>query len=90
MWLGAQFKRIAAIQGDIVFHGPRRFFLKYRASKQKSWAFCMSNFAQLEFSVIKSPSPVVHKRGKDMPFIGAVSFTTNPSPTKTYDVSTYH
>jgi len=33
------FKRIAAIQGDIVFHGPRRFFLKYQSSKQNSWAF---------------------------------------------------
>jgi len=54
--LSAQFKRIAAIQGDIVFHGPRRFFLKYRASKQKSWAF-------------------FHKRGKDMPFIGAAHGT---------------
>jgi len=37
--LSQQFKRIAAIQGDIVFHGPRRFFLKYRSDEQKSWAF---------------------------------------------------
>ncbi|KAH8991715.1 carotenoid ester lipase precursor [Lactarius akahatsu] len=37
--LSVQFKRIAAIQGDIVFHGPRRFFLKYQSSKQNSWAF---------------------------------------------------
>ncbi|KAH9034581.1 carotenoid ester lipase precursor [Lactarius pseudohatsudake] len=36
--LSVQFKRIAAIQGDIVFHGPRRFLLKYQ-SKQNSWAF---------------------------------------------------
>ncbi len=39
MWLGSEYKRIAAIQGDIVFHGPRRLLLKYRASKQNSWAF---------------------------------------------------
>ena len=38
---GAQFKRTAAIQGDFVFHGPRRFFLKNRADKQKAWAFGM-------------------------------------------------
>lgn len=37
--LSPQFKRIAAIQGDIVFHSPRRFFLKYQSSKQNSWAF---------------------------------------------------
>ncbi|KAI0248236.1 carotenoid ester lipase precursor [Lactifluus subvellereus] len=37
--LGPQFKRTAALQGDFVFHGPRRFFLKNRASKQDSWGF---------------------------------------------------
>lgn len=37
--LSPQYKRIAAIQGDIVFHSPRRFFLKHRSSKQNSWAF---------------------------------------------------
>ncbi|KAH9968419.1 carotenoid ester lipase precursor [Lactifluus volemus] len=51
-----QFKRLAAIQGDIVFHGPRRLLLKYQANKQKSWAF-------------------LHKRGKDLPFIGAAHGT---------------
>src|SRR5258708_1883284 len=29
----------SAIQGDFVFHGPHRLMLKYRASKQPSWAF---------------------------------------------------
>jgi len=43
------YKRIAAVQGDIVFHGPRRFLLKYRANKQDSWAFSMSNSPQPEF-----------------------------------------
>jgi len=37
--LSPQFKRTAALQGDFVFHGPRRFFLKNRASKQNSWGF---------------------------------------------------
>jgi acetylcholinesterase len=37
--LSVQYKRIAAIQGDIVFHGPRRLLLKYQANKQNSWAF---------------------------------------------------
>ncbi|KAH8982171.1 carotenoid ester lipase precursor [Lactarius hatsudake] len=50
--LSPQFKRTAAIQGDFVFHGPRRFLLKHRADKQKSWGF-------------------IHKRGKNIPFIGA-------------------
>jgi len=54
--LSTQFKRIAAIQGDIVFHGPRRLLLKYQASKQRAWAF-------------------LHKRGKELPFIGAAHGT---------------
>jgi hypothetical protein len=36
---GPQFKRTAALQGDFVFHGPRRLLLKHRANKQNSWAF---------------------------------------------------
>jgi acetylcholinesterase len=37
--LSAQSKRVAAIQGDVVFHAPRRFFLKNVANKQKAWSF---------------------------------------------------
>ncbi|KAI0060460.1 alpha/beta-hydrolase [Artomyces pyxidatus] len=37
--LGPQFKRVAAIEGDVVFHGPRRFMMKNLAGKQKAWAF---------------------------------------------------
>lgn len=74
-WVAPQYKRIAAIQGDIVFHGPRRLFLKYLADKQNSWAFSMFNLAQLGLSATESPA--VHKRGKNTPFIGAVGFTTS-------------
>ncbi|OBZ71164.1 Lipase 4 [Grifola frondosa] len=34
-----QFKRIAAIQGDLVFQAPRRFFLQNRAGQQSTWSF---------------------------------------------------
>ncbi|KAH9008696.1 carotenoid ester lipase precursor [Lactarius deliciosus] len=54
--LSPQFKRTAALQGDFMFHGPRRFFLKNRADKQKSWGF-------------------IHKRGKDLPYLGAAHGT---------------
>ncbi|KZV61365.1 alpha beta-hydrolase [Peniophora sp. CONT] len=37
--IGGQFKRIAAIQGDVVFHGPRRFFVQQRGDKQPIWSF---------------------------------------------------
>ena len=85
--LGPQYKRIAAIQGDIVFHGPRRFLLKYQADKQNSWAFSMSNLVLLWLSVTESPA--VHKRGKQTPFIGAVGFTTSFFPNTTYSILSY-
>ncbi|KAI0029235.1 Alpha/Beta hydrolase protein [Vararia minispora EC-137] len=34
-----QFKRIAAMQGDLVFNAPRRFFLQQRSGKQNTWSF---------------------------------------------------
>ncbi|KAI0767304.1 carotenoid ester lipase precursor [Fomes fomentarius] len=34
-----QFKRLAAIQGDLVFQAPRRFFLEQTSGKQNTWAF---------------------------------------------------
>ncbi len=67
--IGPQFKRVAALQGDFVFHGPRRFTLKNRADKQKSWGF--STFTQVEVGILHSRL-VVSKRLKDVPFIGSV------------------
>ncbi|KAI1788851.1 carotenoid ester lipase precursor [Ganoderma leucocontextum] len=37
--LTTQFKRIAAVQGDLVFQAPRRFFLENTAEKQPTWSF---------------------------------------------------
>lgn len=37
--LSPQFKRLAAIVGDLVFQAPRRFFLEQRSGKQSTWAF---------------------------------------------------
>ncbi|KAJ8496267.1 hypothetical protein ONZ51_g1208 [Trametes cubensis] len=37
--LTPEFKRLAAIQGDLVFQAPRRFFLQNRSGKQSTWSF---------------------------------------------------
>ncbi|KAI0060454.1 carotenoid ester lipase precursor [Artomyces pyxidatus] len=34
-----QFKRLAAIQGDVALQAPRRFFVQERSSKQPVWSF---------------------------------------------------
>ncbi|KAI0763539.1 carotenoid ester lipase precursor [Trametes elegans] len=37
--LTPQYKRIASLQGDLVFQGPRRLFLKTLADRQPVWSF---------------------------------------------------
>ncbi|EMD39520.1 hypothetical protein CERSUDRAFT_111844 [Gelatoporia subvermispora B] len=39
-----QFKRMAAIQGDLVFQAPRRFFLEEVSNKQNAWAYLDQRF----------------------------------------------
>jgi acetylcholinesterase len=70
-----QFKRISAILGDLVFQAPRRFFLRHRSGKQKTWSYRASRL----YIVILSPlvltprlSGIVSKRLKDLPVIGSV------------------
>ncbi|KAH9066827.1 carotenoid ester lipase precursor [Lactarius vividus] len=47
--LSPQFKRTAALQGDFVFHGPRRYLFQHRADKQKSWGFIHKRGKNLPF-----------------------------------------
>ena len=50
--LTPQFKRIASIQGDITFQGPRRFFLEHLAHKQNVWSFCTTHSRLLIHPVV--------------------------------------
>ncbi|KAJ3551121.1 hypothetical protein NM688_g4916 [Phlebia brevispora] len=34
-----QYKRLAAIQGDLIFQGPRRLLLQERSGKQNAWSY---------------------------------------------------
>ncbi|KAI0059491.1 alpha beta-hydrolase [Artomyces pyxidatus] len=45
--LTPQYKRIAAITGDMMFQAPRRFFLKHRSSRQKTYSFLSKRFKSL-------------------------------------------
>ena len=40
--LSPQYKRMSAIQGDLVFQAPRRFFVDTVSSKQPTWFFSTS------------------------------------------------
>ncbi|TFK34734.1 Alpha/Beta hydrolase protein [Crucibulum laeve] len=41
--LTPQYKRIAAFLGDIIFQGPRRFFLQQRSGQQRMWSYLSRN-----------------------------------------------
>ncbi|KAH9891908.1 carotenoid ester lipase precursor [Cubamyces lactineus] len=45
--LTPEFKRLAAMQGDLVFQAPRRFFLQNRSGKQPTWSFLSKRFKAL-------------------------------------------
>ncbi|TFK48803.1 carotenoid ester lipase precursor [Heliocybe sulcata] len=45
--LTPQFKRLAAMQGDLVFNAPRRFFLEHRSGSQKTWSFLSKRLKSL-------------------------------------------
>ena len=38
--LTPEFKRLAAFDGDLIFHAPRRLFLNQLSGRQKAWSFC--------------------------------------------------
>ncbi|KAI0041130.1 carotenoid ester lipase precursor [Auriscalpium vulgare] len=42
-----QFKRLAALTGDLIFQAPRRFFLQQRAGKQPVFSFLSKRFKTL-------------------------------------------
>ncbi|KAI0088623.1 carotenoid ester lipase precursor [Irpex rosettiformis] len=42
--LTPQFKRLASVQGDLVFQAPRRFLLQQRSDKQPTWSYLSKRF----------------------------------------------
>jgi hypothetical protein len=68
-----QFKRLAAIQGDLVFQAPRRYLLDKVSSKQSAWSFRkLHSLLVLMSSLILIRVFVVSKRGKGIPVLGSV------------------
>ncbi|PIL23720.1 hypothetical protein GSI_13470 [Ganoderma sinense ZZ0214-1] len=44
-----QYKRLAAIQGDLVFQAPRRFFVEHTYNRQPTWSFLSKRKPQSTF-----------------------------------------
>ena len=69
--LTPQFKRLASMQGDLVFQGPRRFFLQQVSGRQNTWSFreLYSDCPRM----LALTDATVTKRFKYLPFVGSVS-----------------
>ena len=78
--LTPQFKRIASIQGDWLFQGPRRFLLQHLAYKQNAWSFGTSPSYTLitVLPVSHIPFIPVSNENKTVPVLGSVRDDPHP------------
>jgi len=78
--LTPQYKRMASINGDLVFQATRRFVLDNVSGKQKCWSYCKllcctcsplsRRVSSNRYSHVRSN--IVSKRLKNLPFLGSV------------------
>ncbi|KAI0052207.1 carotenoid ester lipase precursor [Auriscalpium vulgare] len=78
--LSPQFKRVAAVSGDFVFHGPRRFFMKQRSSKQRSWAFINKRMKDTPFIGSAHATDLINSFGNGELKDYVIRFTNNLDP----------
>ncbi|KAF7366927.1 Carboxylic ester hydrolase [Mycena sanguinolenta] len=79
--LTPMFKRYAAIMGDFVFQGPRRFFMQHRSDLQPTWSYLYKRGKDTPYLGSCHGSEVPTAYGGDLSeyFIRFVA-TLNPSP----------
>ncbi|KIJ19263.1 hypothetical protein PAXINDRAFT_70400 [Paxillus involutus ATCC 200175] len=58
--LTPQFKRLAALQGDVIFQAPRRFLLQNRLGKQALWTFLSKRFKTVPYIGAAHGSDVIN------------------------------
>lgn len=83
-----QYKRLAAVQGDLFFQAPRRFFMQAMSRTQKTYAFSESFTFSRAVDVLRCAS-IVYKRGNVMPFpfLGAFHISDIPEFYGTVSIS---
>ena len=69
--LSPQFKRMAALFGDMAFIAPRRYFAQSRSDKQHVYVFCASHFIPSSFDSYILTSKLVSERFKGLEHLGA-------------------
>ncbi|KAH9970734.1 carotenoid ester lipase precursor [Lactifluus volemus] len=75
-----QFKRIAAILGDIIFQSTRRFFLQQRSGKQKTYSYLSKRFKNLPVIGSLHGSDLLYTYGPGELMDYLIHFVTNMDP----------
>ncbi|KAJ7448790.1 carotenoid ester lipase precursor [Mycena latifolia] len=78
--LSPQFKRLAAFQGDAVFHAPRRFFQQSLSGKQSQWGYLNKRNKAIPFvgSYHTSDVSIVYGAGELTDYL--INFVTTLDP----------
>lgn len=69
-----EYKRLAAIQGDMIFQVPRRFFVQQMSSKQNVWSFCKWSFLLLILQYLKRCCMNSEQEDEGAPHSGCCEF----------------
>ena len=69
--LSPQFKRMAALIGDMAFVAPRRYFAQSRSEEQHVYVFSMSRSSPSAFDLRSSSFNTVSERFKGLEHLGA-------------------
>ena len=78
--LTPQFKRIASIQGDLMFQGPRRLLLEQLAGEQNAWSFGTTASYVLIRTTSSHSSVLVSNTTKTLPDLGSVRDSLHSFP----------
>ncbi|THH17257.1 hypothetical protein EW146_g3519 [Bondarzewia mesenterica] len=78
--LTPQYKRLAALQGDIVFQGPRRFLLQQRSGEQNTWSFLSKRLKALPILGSTHGSDLLNVYGPGDMTDYLIHFATNLDP----------
>ncbi|KAF9230427.1 Alpha/Beta hydrolase protein [Melanogaster broomeanus] len=78
--LTSQFKRMAAFQGDISVHSPRRIFLQQRSGKQNLWTYLSKRLKAVPFLGSFHASDILNVYGGEDMASYLVRFVTSLDP----------
>ncbi|KAF8845026.1 alpha/beta-hydrolase [Paxillus ammoniavirescens] len=84
--LTPKYKQLAALQGDAMFHGPRRWLLSYRSGKQDMWSYLSKRSKQTPYLGSYQGSDLPNMFGPGDMTDRLIRFVANLDPNDSTDV----